>query len=120
MQPEFRFRLNGRIMPEIFIQPLMVNGESTGEYEIAVDIDGLGRFTIDDNSNMWDDSLPKFVLEYRDETAWALLPQAERRSSVDEGWKRVTPRKLVAVLESAGAISTSEIRVHRYSPPFEQ
>jgi hypothetical protein len=64
MRPKFRFRLNGRIMPEIFIQPMMVDGESTGGYEIAVDIDGLSCFTVDDNSNLWDDSLPKFKLEY--------------------------------------------------------
>jgi len=104
MQPEFRFRLNGRIMPEIFIQPTMVNGEPTGEYEIAVEIDGLGRFAIDDNSHLWDDSLPQFILEYRDETSWALLPVAERRSSMDKGWKRVTPQELVAILQSAGVI----------------
>jgi hypothetical protein len=102
MQPEFRFRLNGQIMPEIFIQPTMVDGEPTGNYEIAVEIDGLGRFTVDDNAHLWDAALPHFILEYRDETAWALLPQAERRSSVDKGWKTVTPQGLIAVLESAG------------------
>jgi len=104
MQPEFRFRLNGRIMPEIFIGRAMVNGEPTGEYEIVVDIDGLGRFTIDDNSNLWDHSLPQFILEYRDETGWALLPRAEKRASKDKGWERVTPQELVAVLDSAGVI----------------
>jgi hypothetical protein len=104
MQPEFRFRLNGRIMPEIFIQRAMVDGAPCGEYEIAVDIDGLGRFAIDDNSDLWDDSLPHFILEYRNETAWAMLPVAERRSSVAKGWNRVTPQELVAILESAGVI----------------
>jgi hypothetical protein len=55
MQTEFRFRLNGDIMPEIFIQRAMVDGEPVGEWEIAVDIDYLdGRFTLDDNSNLWD------------------------------------------------------------------
>ena len=107
MQPEFRFRLNGRIMPEIFIQRAMVDGAPCGDYEIAVDIKRLGRFTIDDNSKLWDDSLPHFILEYRDETAWALRPVAERRSSVDKGWKRVTPHELVAILELAGAIKCS-------------
>ena len=105
MQPEFRFRLNGRIMPEIFIQPTMVNGEPTGEYEIAVDIERLGRFTIDDNSDLLDDSLPHFILEYRDETAWALLPSTEKRASKDKGWKTVTPQELLRVLETAGYIA---------------
>jgi hypothetical protein len=54
MQTEFRFRLNGD-MPEIFIQRALVDGEPVGEWQIAVDIDYLdGRFTIDDNSNLWD------------------------------------------------------------------
>jgi hypothetical protein len=89
-QPEFRFRLNGEIMPEIFIQRALVDGEPVGEWQIAVEVDGLGRFTLDDNSNLWDPALPQFVLEFRDETSWALLPQAERHASVDKGWQRVT------------------------------
>ena len=76
-----------------------------GEWQIAVDIDGIGRFTIDDNSRLWDPSLPQFVLEYRDESSWAILPQAERWASVDKGWNRVTPRELVEILESARAIT---------------
>jgi hypothetical protein len=105
MQREFRFRLNGRIMPEIFVGRAMVNGEPLGEWQIAVDIDGLGRFSIDDNSTLWDDSLPKFVLEYRDETAWALLPSTEKRASKDKGWKTVIPQELLRVLETAGYIA---------------
>jgi hypothetical protein len=101
---EFRFRLNGEIIPELFIEPVLVSGEPTGEYQIAVEIDGLGRFTIDDNSNLWDPALPQFVLEYRDETSWALIPPAIRRASTDKGWNRVTPQELVGILESAGAI----------------
>jgi hypothetical protein len=104
MQTEFRFRLNGNIMPEIFIQQKTVAGEPTGEREIAVNVDGLGWFTIDDNSNLWDDALPQFVLEYRDETSWALIPVEVCRTMKDKGWNRVTPQELIAILESAGAI----------------
>jgi len=104
MQTEFRFRLNGNIMPEIFIQRRMVDGEPTGEREISVDIDGLGSITIDDNSNLWDVALPQFVLEYRDETSWALLPLEVCRTMKDKGWNRVTPQELIAILESEGAI----------------
>jgi hypothetical protein len=105
MQPEFRFRLNGEIMPEIFIHRALILGEPVGEGQIVVDIDGLGKITLDDNSNLWDPALAQFVLEFRDETSWALLPQAERWASVDKGWNRVTPRELVEILESAGAIT---------------
>jgi len=106
MQTEFRFRLNGDIMPEIYIQRALVDGEPVGEWEIAVDIDYLdGRFTLDDNSNLWDPALPQFVLEYRDETAWALLPLEICRTMRDKGWNRVTPLELVGILRSAGAIT---------------
>jgi hypothetical protein len=74
----------------------------------VVDIDGLGKITLDDNSNLWDPALPQFILDFRDETSWALLPQAERWASVDKGWQRVTPQELVEILESAGAIKREE------------
>jgi len=104
MQPEFRFRLNGEIMPELFVQRALVQGQPVDEWEIAVEIDGLGRLTIDDKSHLWDDGLPQFVLEFRDETSWALLPIPDRQASVDKGWHRTTPHELVEILESVGAI----------------
>lgn len=106
MKHEFRFRLNGDIMPEIFVQRALVHGEPEGEWQIAVDIDYLGgRFTLDDNSNLWDPALPQFVLEYRDETSWALIPLEIRRTMRDKGWNRVTPLELVGILQSEGLIS---------------
>jgi len=105
MQTEFRFRLNCDIMPEIYIQRALVDGEPVGEWEIAVDIDYLdGRFTLDDNSNI-DPALPQFILEYRDETAWDLIPLELRRTMQDKGWNRVTPQELVGILRAAGAIT---------------
>lgn len=92
-------------MPEIFIQRALVDGEPVGDWQIAVDIDCIGRFSIDDNSNLWDPALPQFMLEFRDETSWALLPQAERHGSKDKGWSRVTHHELIEILESSGAIS---------------
>jgi len=86
-------------MPEIFVARALIHGEPIGEWEIAVEVDGLGRLTID-NSNLWDPAWPQFVLEFRDETSWSLLPQAERWASVDKGWNRVTPQELVGILES--------------------
>jgi hypothetical protein len=82
----------------------MVDGEPIGQWEIAVDVDGIGRFTIDDNSNLWDPALPQFVLEFRDETSWVLLPIPMRQASQDKGWQRVIPQELVEILESAGTI----------------
>jgi len=34
-ETEFRFRLNGEIVPEIFIQRAMVDGEPVGEWQIS-------------------------------------------------------------------------------------
>jgi len=111
-RPEFRFRLNGEIIPEIFVQRALVHREPVGEWQIVVDIDGLGKITLDDNSDLWDPALPQFVLEFRDETSWALLPQTERHGSTDKGWNRVTPQELVEILESEGAIKTESINKH--------
>jgi hypothetical protein len=99
-------------MPEIFVQRALVDGEPVGEWQIAVEVDGLGRFTLDDNSGLWDAALPQFVLEFRDETSWALLPQSERWASVDKGWNRVTPQELVEILMSEGVIKTEAINKH--------
>lgn len=105
---EFRFRLNGQIMPEIFIQRALINREPVGKWQIAVDVDCIGRFTLDDNSNLWDPALPQFVLEFRDETSWALVPIPDRQASVEKGWHRVTPQELVGILEESGAIKGEE------------
>ena len=105
MLPEFRFRLNGEIVPEIFIQRALVNSEPIGEWQIAVDIDGIGRLTIDDNAQLWDPALPQFVLELRDETSWALLPIPMRQASEEKGGNRVTLQELVEILESGGVIT---------------
>jgi hypothetical protein len=56
MPPVFRFRLNGDIMPEIVVQRAPIHGVPVGEWQIIVDTDGLGRFTIDDNSDLWEPS----------------------------------------------------------------
>jgi hypothetical protein len=111
-QPEFRFRVNGEIMPEIFVQRALIDGEPVGEWQIAVEVDGLGRFTLDDNSNLWDPALPQFILEFRDESSWALLPIPMRQASQDKGWQQVTPQELVEILQSSGVIKTESINEH--------
>jgi len=104
MGREFRFRLNGTIIPEIQVQNALIDGHEVGTLQIAVREWSIGWFTIDDNEHLWDDNLPKFVLEYRDETAWSLIPITERRLIKDKGWQKVTTQELLDVLESAGLI----------------
>jgi hypothetical protein len=99
-KPEFRFRLNGIYIPEIRIQ----RETPDGEVQIAVMDEDLGWFVIDNNENLWNASLPRFCLENRDETSWALVPVEMRQASEDKGWNRTTPQDLVGVLWVAGVI----------------
>ena len=101
---DFRFRLNGVIILEILVRPETINGAPTGNWHIAANDWAIGSFTIDDNENLWDKDLPKFILECRNETAWALTPLTDRQSSKDKGWKKVTTQGLLEVLEAAGII----------------
>jgi hypothetical protein len=103
-KPEFRFKLNGIIISEIRIQRALVNGQPIGELQIAVNESSLGWFSLDNNENLWDEALPKFSLEYRDQSAWALLPTTERCASKDKGWHRTTPEELIGILYSSGVI----------------
>lgn len=86
--PEFRFRLNGIYLPEINV----MDGGKT----LAVKDRELGWFAVPDD--------PAMVLEYRDETAWALLPMEMCQASVDKGWNRTTPQELIGILWSSGVL----------------
>ena len=90
-RPTSAFRLNNTFIPEINVQR-----DQAGELQIAVRDPEVGWFAIDDS--------PDFILEYRDETAWQLLPLELRRASVDKGWNRTTPQELIGVLWVAGVI----------------
>ena len=91
-KPDFQFRLNGVFIPQIDIR----QHEHTGELCIAVRDPEVGWFTIDDGL--------KFILEYRDETAWQLLPLDLRCASKDKGWNRTTPQELIGILWVAGVL----------------
>ena len=93
MEPEFRFCLNGEVIRNIRIQHEMIDGEPIGKRQIAIEDEAIGWFTIDDNENLWDKDLPKFVLKY------TTIPMA-----AGQGWQRVTTQELLDVLESAGLI----------------
>jgi hypothetical protein len=105
-KPEFRIRLNGIYMPEVRVQ----RETPDGEMQLAVRVDiavqneigfihqgiDLGWIIVDDR--------PDFILEFRDETSWALLPVEMKQASVDKGWNRATPRELIGVLWTAGVL----------------
>ena|ERR1700733_11593029 len=105
MPPEFSFRLNGTVVPMLIINRERLNGKLTGRRQIAVWIEGVGRFTLDDDSYLWESTFPKHVLEYRNETEWKSADLVARRRAKNEGWCKVTPDELIGVLVQAGAIS---------------
>ena len=95
MEPEFRFCLNGEIVRSIRVRHEMIDGKSIGKRQIAVEIEGIGWFPIDDNENLWDKDLPKFVLKY------AVIPMAP-----GQGWRGhhngIVGRSGVCGADSAG------------------
>lgn len=90
-KPEFRIRLNGVWVPEIDVR----RGPDGGN-ELTVKLRELGWIVVDDR--------PDLILEYRDETAWALLPFEMCQTSQDKGWNRTTPQELIGVLWVAGVL----------------
>jgi hypothetical protein len=108
--PDFRFRLNNVVIPEIRIQRAPVNGEPVGEVQIAVRDEWIGWFAIDDNSHLPQRHYTQFVLEYRNDTEWSKVDPILRRSDPTHGWRRVSPRKLMKVLQNAGVIDVPELR----------
>ena len=94
----YQFRLNGIIITEIAIRPAAIDGVRSGRELVACHKE-LGEFAIDDNEGL-DPALTRFILEVRDVT----IPPLERRFLPDKGWRQVTTRECIALLESAGVI----------------
>jgi hypothetical protein len=90
-KPEFRIRLNGVWVPEIGVRRTPDGGN-----ELTLKLEELGWIVVDDR--------PDLILEYRDETAWALLPIEFCQTSQDKGWNRATPQELIGVLWVAGVL----------------
>jgi hypothetical protein len=104
MPPEFNYRLNHVVAPMVFISRGRVNGKVTGKWHIAAWVDGIGRFKLDDESGLWERTIPPHVLEIRNETEWDKLDPSARQLVKNEGWQRVTPDELVEKLIEAGVI----------------
>ncbi len=99
MVTNFQFRLNGIIVTHMKVRPIIVKG-ITDRWELVACDDKLGEFTIDDNEDLADPALPQFVLDVRD----VLIPPSERRFLPNKGWRRMTTKECIALLESAGVI----------------
>lgn len=100
MTSTFQFRLNGLIITEIKVRPVVIDGIAD-RWELVARHETLGEFAIDDNERLADYALTQFILEVRDVT----IPPIERRYLPNKGWKRMTPKDCIALLESAGIIT---------------
>jgi hypothetical protein len=98
MNTRYQIRLNGIIITEIKIRPFAIDG-ATDHWELVACHGSLGEFAIDDNEGL-DPALTRFVLEMRE----ANIPPIERRYLPNKGWRQVTTRECLALLEAAGVI----------------
>ncbi len=99
MNTRFQFRLNGLIITHLKVRPVAMYG-IMDRRELVACHDTLGEFAIDDNEGLTDPALARFILEVRDVS----IPPIERRFMPNKGWRRVTTRECLALLESAGVI----------------
>jgi hypothetical protein len=102
MNTRYQFRLNGLIITHIKVRPDMLDGIAN-RWELVACHDTLGEFAIDDNEGLADAALTRFILEVRDVT----IPPIERRYLPNKGWKQMSTRECLALLESAGVIGRS-------------
>lgn len=101
MVTNFQFRLNSTIITNMKVRPVVING-TTDRWELVACDDKLGEFAIDDNEGLADPALSRFILEVRDVS----IPPNERRFLPNKGWRRMTTKECLALLESNGIIET--------------
>jgi hypothetical protein len=87
--PAHQIRVNGQIVAHIDVRHTLVDGVPCGVWQVAIEDPVLGWITIDDNGNLWDNDLPKFVLEIMDPNG---------------GWQRWSVSQLLELLVSTGVI----------------
>ena len=96
---QYQFRLNGLVMPYLRIQ-YEIDGAAVGRRRIAVEDATIGWVVLDDNEDLADSALSKFVLEVRD-----FASPSERRLLPNKGWRKVGTREVLNLLEAAGIIT---------------
>jgi len=97
-EPQYQFRVNGVVMPYLRIQ-YEIGGARAGSRRIAVEDAKIGWVVLDDNEDFADPALSKFVLEVRDFAA-----PSEYRLLPNKGWRKVSTREMLNLLEAAGII----------------
>jgi hypothetical protein len=93
---QYQFRVNGLVMPYLRI----IDGPPAGRRRIAVEDAKIGWVVIDDNEDLADSALSKFILEVRD-----FVAPSERRLLPNKGWRKVGTQEVLGLLEAAGIIT---------------
>ena len=96
---QYQFRVNGLVMPYLRIQ-YEIDGARAGRRRIAIEDAQIAWVVIDDNEDLPDPALSKFVLEVRDFAA-----PSEYRLLPNKGWRQVSTREVLNLLEAAGIIT---------------
>jgi len=99
MNTQFQFRLNGLVITHLKVRSVVTEG-IIDRWELVACHETLGEFAIDDKEDLADPALTRFVLEVRDAT----IPPIQRRFMPNKGWKQMSTRECLALLESAGVI----------------
>ena len=77
-KPKYQFRVNGIIIPRLSVRrEIVLDNEGSlapsGKPQIVIHDWHIGAMPLDDNENLWDPDLPKFVIEVGDSSVDALL-----------------------------------------------
>jgi hypothetical protein len=91
-------------MQHICVRYQIVHGQFTGKLELAVRDTVLGWFSLDDNQDLGDASLPRFVLELSMEPGGANLVPDLQRAQQRGVWRRASTTQVIAALQAAGII----------------
>lgn len=100
---QYRIRVNGQAITHIEVRHALVDGVPCGDWQIAIEDPIIGWLTLDDNDNLWDRDLPKFVLEVR-ACPYVSLMDIRDGSELPTGWQRVSVAQLLELLEQRGVI----------------
>jgi hypothetical protein len=94
-----QFRLNGIVITHIKVRAVVIDG-TTDRWELVACDEQPSEFAVDDNEGLADPALTRFILEVTDVS----IPPWERRFLQDKGWRRISTRGCIELLESIGLI----------------
>ena len=81
------------------MRPVVSDG-GTHHWELVACDETIGMFAIDDNEDLADPALPRFLLEVKDLS----ISTDEHTLSPNDGWQPMTTQECIALLEARGII----------------